>query len=385
MPQRTAADRGERQTAPSHLRTAVQGWVLVLGLAVAVAAGVLAWLGRRPARPALPPVAGPLPDGEDEPEADWCAPGFEPIAGGGCFAQSPAPSSRGALLVYLHGRYAADASSDEVDRQRRLAQRATARGFSVLALRGRLGTCTAPELAGWYCWPSNERNADAAEAFVGSWARALSAARDRAGAVSTVLLGFSNGGYLAGLIASRALLDAKAVVVAHGGPVEPVRARAGAPPLLLLSADDDVAQDEMIRFDEELAREAWPHDSYARFGGHALTDEDIDAALAFFQRRGERLPLSPPLPLHRPIRHDRDGGVEGSVDGDGEAPQAEVLADDDLRAAPAAPGLAPAQSPTPTESVPTEPVPVPGSAPSELPSADPYGVEVPAQGTGSTP
>jgi hypothetical protein len=105
------------------------------------------------------------------------------------------------------------------------------------------------------------------------------------------------------------LLEVDALVVAHGGPVEPVRALRGKPPLLLLSADDDVAQDDMIRFDEELAREQWAHDSYARAGVHALTDEDIDAALAFFSRAKERLPLDPPLPMHRALRHERDAGL----------------------------------------------------------------------------
>jgi hypothetical protein len=75
------------------------------------------------------------------------------------------------------------------------------------------------------------------------------------------------------------------------------------PPLLLLSADDDVAQEDMIRLDEDLSREQWPHDSYARGGAHGLTDGDIEAALAFFARAHEPLPLAPPLPLHRPAHH----------------------------------------------------------------------------------
>jgi dienelactone hydrolase len=133
------------------------------------------------------------------------------------------------------------------------------------------------------------------------------------------LLGFSNGGYFAGLLASRGLLDVDAVAIAHAGPVEPVRALARKPPMLLLSADDDVAQDDMIRLDEELTREKWAHDSYARAGGHGLTDEDIDAALAFFARALEPLPLQPPLPLHRAVHHVRDAGG---------APQASTETDD---------------------------------------------------------
>jgi predicted esterase len=245
--------------------------------------------------------------------ADWCAPGFEAIDESGCLAAPPGAHAAVRLVVYLHGRYARTVPGDEVDRARRVAARATSRGFAVLALRGRLGECSDPELADWYCWPSNERNADRAPVVVGAWARALGAAFDRTGSRRPFLLGFSNGGYFAALIATRGLLDVEAVVVAHGGPVEPVRALGRTPPLLLLSADDDLAQDEMIRYGDELTRERWPHDGYARSGGHGLTDEDIDAALAFFSRAGEPLPLAPPLSLHRPVRHVRDAATPQSA------------------------------------------------------------------------
>jgi predicted esterase len=263
--------------------------------------------------PLVAAIPGATPTARDDPPVDWCAPGFEPIAGGGCFASAGAGPVDTPLIVYLHGRYAGDASAEEVDRQRRLAPRAKSLGFAVLAFRGHLGACTAPELASWYCWPSNETNADAGASVVDAWTTALTAAQARTGGHQRYLLGFSNGGYFAGLIASRALLAFDAVVIAHGGPVEPVHALGGTPPLLLLSADDDVAQDDMIRFDEELTRERWAHDSYARAGGHALSDQDIDAALSFFARAGEPLPLLPPLPLHRAVRHVRDAGAEAGV------------------------------------------------------------------------
>jgi hypothetical protein len=41
-----------------------------------------------------------------------------------------------------------------------------------------------------------------------------------------------------------------------------------------------------------------------------LADEDIDAALTFFSRAHEPLPLQPSLPLHRPVAHVRDAGAE---------------------------------------------------------------------------
>src|SRR5262249_46777228 len=137
---------------------------------------------------------------------------------------------------------------------------ATARGFAVLALRGRLGECNArPELATWYCWPSNERTAHDAPDFVAAWGPALREAERRSGGPRMVL-GFSNGAFFAGLLAVRAHFEAAAFVVAHGGPVEPVRAAGAKPPLLLMSADEDVSTEGMMRFDTLLAREAWPHE-----------------------------------------------------------------------------------------------------------------------------
>jgi hypothetical protein len=76
--------------------------------------------------------------------------------------------------------------------------------------------------------------------------------------------------------------------------------------MLLLSADDDVAQDDMIHLEQDLAREHWPHDSYARGGPHGLTDGDIEVSLAFFERAHEAMPLEPPLSLHRPTHHPHE-------------------------------------------------------------------------------
>jgi predicted esterase len=282
---------------------------VIAGVACALGVGGVVYHTTRRVVPEVPLTAAAGPSaGADDAPAEWCAPGFEPIRGHACFARDGTKSSA-PLILYLHGRYARDGASDEIDRQRRLALRATALGYAVLALRGRLGTCASPELASWYCWPSTESNAGAAPAFVNGWAAALEAAQERARPRQRFLLGFSNGGYFASLIASRGLLEVDALVVAHGGPVEPMRPLRGSPPVLLLSADDDIAQNEMIRLDEELTHEHWAHDSYARAGGHGLTDGDIDAALTFFSRAGESLPLQPPLPLHRAVRRMRDAGV----------------------------------------------------------------------------
>jgi predicted esterase len=275
--------------------------VLVAGAIVGAVVALL--LPEDRARPATSPASAlPQTEWPELPRADWCAPGYEPIAGG-CLALQASASGPQPVLIYLHGRYARDAAGEEMDRQRRLAAKALAGGLAVLALRGRLGECTAPELSSWFCWPSNEHNADDALAVVHEWTGAIEEAHRRAGSRTRFVLGFSNGGYFASLLATRGLFDAEAFVIAHGGPVDPIGAPARRAPLLLLSADEDVAQDDMILLDGELTREHWPHDSYARSGAHGLTDEDIEAAIAFFARAHEALPLDPPLPLHRPVRH----------------------------------------------------------------------------------
>lgn len=244
--------------------------------------------------------------------ADWCAAGYEAIPGG-CLAV-PASSPHPPLLVYLHGRYAKDQSAEETDRQRRVAVRFTWKGYAVLALRGELGGCGSAELSDWYCWPSNERTVGTAGDVVESWQGVLADTDDRVHPKRRFVLGFSNGGYFATLLAARGLLQADAYVIAHAGPAEPVEAANGTPPLLLLSADDDVAQDDMLRLDAELARAHWAHDSYARAGTHGLTDQDIEAALTFFARSSEPLPLEPPIAgLHRPSHHEHETGAPASV------------------------------------------------------------------------
>jgi predicted esterase len=222
-------------------------------------------------------------------QADWCATGLEPV-GDACFAA--APESK-ALIVYLHGRYTPETEGEEKERQARVARMATASGFSVIAFRGKQGGCVGPELATYFCWPSNEKTQDAGPETVTSWSASLASVEKRIGNVPRYLLGFSNGAYFAALITTRALMPFDAVAIVSGGPVEPTKAFGAKPPILLVTADDDGAQDEMLRLESELARERWPKTLASREGPHALTDFDVDMALKFFQRA--------PIPTRRPI------------------------------------------------------------------------------------
>src|SRR5262252_4987355 len=120
-------------------------------------AGAVAAIGILASRVYLRPPPVVVEDSTDAEMIAWCAPGLEAIPGGGCFAPAP-PKTPGPapLLIYLHGRYDRAKPEEELDRQRRVATRASARGFAVLALRGREGQCLDPELASWFCWPASE-------------------------------------------------------------------------------------------------------------------------------------------------------------------------------------------------------------------------------------
>jgi predicted esterase len=114
------------------------------------------------------------------------------------------------------------------------------------------------------------------------WTTPLAVAAERGAHGRRYVFGFSNGGYFSGLLAERAWLNAGAFVVARGGPVSPVKASGAKLPLLLTLSEGDPSHDEMVKLDDELTREEWPHEVFVSEGGHALPDSDIQAAVAFF-------------------------------------------------------------------------------------------------------
>ncbi len=266
---------------------------VALGLAVATVGAV--WLSTRKSAShvVVPSTAVSRSAARSAPVA-WCAPGLEAIPGGGCFANAGEGSP---LLVYLHGLYAPATLPEEMERQTRVAKRATAAGVSVLALRGEAGLC-GPSLPDTFCWPSNAKNGGESSRIVGAWDDAIGEAKDRGASGHSYLLGFSNGGYFAALIAATSARYFDAVAVAHGGPggAGNVAPRDPMTPMLLLSADADPANTDMVRLQGALAAAKWPFVAASTAGGHFLSNWDIDTALAFFARAHEKLPLSPALP-----------------------------------------------------------------------------------------
>lgn len=310
-------------SAFAYARPVALGAAAALGIALVVAAVSRRGRGSAPER--SEEVRGDAST-SDAGVIAWCAEGLEPIAGGGCFAPSTADASEPMTLVYLHGMYPPASASDELDRQSRLAKAATAKGFSVLALRGHQGQCARAEVADYWCWPSNERSADAGPGYVDAWGMALAATEARVGRGKRFLLGFSNGGYFAALIAARALMPFDAIAIAHAGPVEPVRPTGPKTPLLLLTADGDPSVLSMMLLDTELSGVGWPHAMVTRDGGHALTDGDIAYALTFFLRtQHEPFPLVPPLSLRIPVPVVADAALPEDLES-WSPPDAEILA-----------------------------------------------------------
>lgn len=279
--------RSQRSTEATRFTIGV---AIVVALVVAVI-----WLRRD----STPKVAPRLVDDPKDDTPAMCAEGLAAVPGGGCYA---APAARTAgkalpLVLFLHGRYAPDAVDKMMETQARVARIALAHGHAVLALQGRQGECTDPSLATWWCWPSNERNAQDGPAFVQRFGRAIAEAEKRGGKGRRVLLGFSNGAYFAALIAATGVRYFDAVAVAHGGPggAGNVAPRDAMVPMLLLSSDGDPANTDMVRLQGALTAVRWPFVGVSTNGGHFLSNWDIDTALTFFARSQEKLPLTPPL------------------------------------------------------------------------------------------
>jgi predicted esterase len=298
-------DSGGRVSSPASW--ANRRGALVAGIAapVVLGGGVFFATMRRSSPPPLAPIEAPSDASLDA----WCGPGLTPTPSGGCFAVPAEPGVNVPLLLYLHGRYSPRTLSEELVRQARVARLGNAKRFAVLAMRGVQGECTQEELADTWCWPSNPRKLADAPAFVLRLESAIAEARERLGPGPNVLLGFSNGAYFATLIATRSLGGFDAIAIAHGGPVPPTHAVGTKPPVLLITADDDLSDGEMRQLDAELTRERWAHEIVAREGGHELPDWDVEMALTFFARvQRERLPLAPPLQPPRPPPAPKDAG-----------------------------------------------------------------------------
>ena len=189
------------------------------------------------------------------------------------------------VVAYFHGMLPESAA--QAPELSRMARAASARGLVVLALRGEQGLCDwSAEVRRHWCWPNGKRQLPQ----VGAVLQRLSAALDRAGAKlgrpleAPFVAGFSNGGFLAGLLLSDSPLRPRAVAIAHGGLVDGQRfEQAPAVPVLLLSATGDVFHGpRMAQLDQALRQAGRPARVVVREGAHELTADDARAMVDFF-------------------------------------------------------------------------------------------------------
>jgi len=218
-----------------------------------------------------------------------CGEGLLPL-GEACFAAPRGADETTPVVIYLHGMFPSDYPEQSLQAQRELAAVTTARGFALLVPRGRLGLCDfRPELRRWYCWPSTARAAPLAGEIALEWEPLWRALDDRLGKPDKprrrFVLGYSNGGFFAALLAARGDVPFDGYAIAHAGPVEPAWFDpAGPAPVLLLSAEGQSPLMESLH--ARLGEAGWAHEYRVRPGPNALTDRDIEDALAFFAAQG---------------------------------------------------------------------------------------------------
>lgn len=219
----------------------------------------------------------------------WCPEGFEPGPSDTCFSIPDGPTKDTPVLVYLHGMYQGRGDPAEWSAVRV----AVDRGFSVVIPRGKRGMCSfRAELEDHFCWPHDPEDTVTIAELVAEWDRVLWQvdALLEGGAHERYVLGSSDGGSFAQHLAMRGTFPARAFAIVNGGSLAspPPRAAAPSPPLLLISATDDVDEaTKMNELHEGLSKAGWAHGWCPRAGGRALTNDDVHAAVRFFERAAE--------------------------------------------------------------------------------------------------
>ncbi|XXX74666.1 hypothetical protein WMF30_44150 [Sorangium sp. So ce134] len=258
-----------------------------------------------PAADAPAPSQAPSPaDAAAPPQAAaavrWCAPELASLPGEACafLPARPAPGPR-ALVIFLHGVVQPDSGWQWA--QQRGAARAGARhGVAVMMPRGRRGI--GPKaMEDWWCWPTAAAAQAAHEdAMLAEWDAARAELERRAGGrfERVLVFGFSNGAYYATSLAMRGRLPVDGYAAFAGGSGARYLERAGArtkarAPVFVGWGGKDPAHRDQVALAKMLRRLKWPSRSLGKpRAGHAMTDDQVDQALAFLlgQRRGAKAP-----------------------------------------------------------------------------------------------
>lgn len=194
--------------------------------------------------------------------------------GGGKRESANVPSAR-PLIIYLHGMFEANTSDDATND--RVHERFREAGFDVWAPKGRLGLCDwSEEAKRSVCWPSDERALGVAREIVDEWGPQLVTRRP-------VVVGFSNGGAFATLLAVHGLIRACGFATLHGFPAGTLHIEPSARPPLLLIAGRGAPWEgpQLAATTAQLSAVGWPHEAKIHDGPHSVSDADLDAAISF--------------------------------------------------------------------------------------------------------
>lgn len=194
--------------------------------------------------------------------------------GSHCYAPPPG-ASRG-TLVFAHGLFFGDG---ELDTRARVIERAHANGFGVLVVQGERGHCDwDPSMRDAVCWPIEPRQRGRLRELAATWPLdALPRPR--------VALGYSNGAFAVAALASEKIVELEGWTIVGGGLRGELGASPSSAPWLLVAGEDDPHHRQtMVALHRALLDAGRSHEHVLRPGGHALSDADVERALALVGR-----------------------------------------------------------------------------------------------------
>ena len=172
-------------------------------------------------------------------------------------------------IVFLHGMVAGE---DPTPIDPAVKARLESEGFDVVTPMGRVGLCDWNEASkAARCWPSDEQKLEVAKAIASTWP-----ASDK----PTLVVGFSNGGAFATLLALHGLYPACGFASLHGFPAGDLHADGPKRPVLLTGGRAaEWEPDQLAQTRAKLEDLGWRYETKLHAGGHSVSDNDVRALL----------------------------------------------------------------------------------------------------------
>jgi len=216
-----------------------------------------------------------------------CPEPLESLESGSCLAMPEDATAETPVIVYLHGM----TSSPEMARISAgiLGQASVANGIAMLAPLGAKGNCRwKPEVVEYWCWPGDVDQGEGVDRFLDVLDTDLRLVQRRLGQahpIRPVLVGYSNGGFMAMRLVSRSAAPYSSLVIVHAGEPRAYSYPASPLPTLLRTATGDAWHfPTMEKLRDALAARDWPITWSVREGEHRFTESDAEAIVDFLSR-----------------------------------------------------------------------------------------------------